>query len=61
MPNKKTEFLRKDITLLAKQLGWPVFYFSFLDAGPHGEGQFVKALDAFSQQNGLIGKAINLI
>jgi hypothetical protein len=47
--------------LLAKQLGWPVFYFSFLDAGLHGEGQFVKALDAFSQQNGLIGKAINLI
>ena len=53
----KTEFLRKDITPLAEQLGWRVFYFSFLDAGLHSEGQFVKALDEFSQQNGLIGKA----
>lgn len=53
------EFLRKDITPLAEQLGWRVFYFSFLDAGLHSEGQFVKALDEFSQQNGLIGKAIN--
>ena len=26
----KTEFLRKDITPLAEQLGWRVFYFSFL-------------------------------
>lgn len=27
----KTEFLRKDITPLAQQQGWRVFYFSFLD------------------------------
>ena len=29
----KTEFLRKDITPLAEQFGWHIFYFSFLDAG----------------------------
>lgn len=28
-PDGKTEFLRKDITPLAEQLGWRVFYFSF--------------------------------
>jgi hypothetical protein len=39
----KTEFLRKDITPLAEQLRWRVFYFSFLDAGLHSEGQFVKS------------------
>lgn len=32
------------------------FYFSFLDAGLHSEGQFVKALDEFSKQNGLMGE-----
>ena len=57
----KTEFLRKDITPLAEQLGWRVFYFSFLDAGLHSEGQFVKALDEFSKQNGLMGKATHWI
>lgn len=40
----KTEFLRKDITPLAEQLGWRVFYYSFLDADLHSEGQFVQAL-----------------
>ena len=53
----KTEFLRKDIRPLAEQLGWRVFYFSFLDAGLHSEGQFIAALDQFSQHTSLISKA----
>ncbi|MGQ1176679.1 hypothetical protein ACT4WA_00935 [Acinetobacter baumannii] len=31
------------------------------DAGLHSEGQFVKALDEFSKQNGLMGKATHWI
>lgn len=57
----KTEFLRKDISPLAEKLGWRVFYFSFLDAGLHSEGQFIQALNEFSQQSSLIGKASNWI
>ena len=37
------------------------FLFQFLDAGLHSEGQFVKALDEFSKQNGLMGKATHWI
>ena len=37
------EFLRKDIAPLAGQLGWRVFYFSFLDAGLHSEGAVCKS------------------
>ena len=56
----KTEFLRKDITPLAEQLGWRVFI-SVFRCILHSEGQFVKALDEFSKQNGLMGKATHWI
>lgn len=53
----KTEFLRKDITPLAEEHGWRVFYFSFLDAGTQVQHDFVQALADFSQPTGLLQRA----
>lgn len=52
----KTEFLLKDITPLAKEQEYQVFYFSFLD-NEQVEKRFIFELMAFSQ--GKIAKAIN--
>lgn len=46
----KTEFLVKDITPLAEEKKWHVFYFSFLDQGDQPEQEFNLALRKFAAQ-----------
>lgn len=57
----KTEFLRKDITPLAVEQGWRVFYFSFLDAGEQSESQFIQALQEFAKQDNVLKQAGKLL
>lgn len=52
----KTEFLLKDIAPLAKEQGYQVFYFSFLD-NANAHSRFIYELNAFSK--GTIAKALN--
>lgn len=52
----KTEFLLKDIAPLAKEQGYQVFYFSFLDNGDNTQKRFIYELNAFSQ--GKIAKTL---
>lgn len=53
----KTEFLLKDITPLAKEYDYKVFYFSFLDNGENVEKRFIYELNAFCQ--GKIAKSLS--
>ncbi|MBB71719.1 MAG: hypothetical protein CMF50_04920 [Legionellales bacterium] len=50
----KTEFLLKDMQPLAKQEGWDVLYFSFLDAGANAKQAFTLALADFAVEVGAI-------
>lgn len=52
----KTEFLLKDITPLAKEQDYQVFYFSFLD-NTNAYSRFIYELNAFSQ--GKIARTLN--
>ncbi len=45
----KTEFLLKDVAPLATEMGWQVFYFSFLDTELNAESDLTQALHAFLQ------------
>lgn len=53
----KTEFLRKDITPVAEAHGWPVFYFSFLDADTGAATAFIDALAAFARGESWFARA----
>ena len=57
----KTEFLLKDIEPLAREQGWRVFYFSFLDAGEAPDQAFMMALADHAQQQGLPNKLRRLL
>lgn len=56
----KTEFLRKDIMPIARNDGWFVFYFSFLDAGDNAKEMFTEELENFAIDNKLIPKKSNI-
>jgi uncharacterized protein len=53
----KTEFLRKDITPVAEERGWHVFYYSFLDADSGTASAFVGALAAFARGESWLARA----
>lgn len=57
----KTEFLRKDITPVAEERGWRVFYFSFLDVDSGGATAFVAALSAFARGESWLGKMLGRV
>lgn len=55
----KTEFLLKDISPLAKEQGYQVFYFSFLDGTSDTQKRFIYELALFSQ--GKLAKGLNCL